>query len=184
VPKVSEAHRVERRRQILEGARRVFSEHGYYGTNVAMLEAEIGLSRGAIFNYFPSKLELFTALAREDHTQLAQLWLEFGYEAVVRHIGEEDPDWIGVYLEVGRLLRTDPALREQWSDLSGDAQGRIVQRYVELQETGQIRGDLSYEAVLRFLGVVLDGLVVQQGAGFPIDVEGTLELVRSALSPK
>jgi AcrR family transcriptional regulator len=184
VPKVSEAHRLARQRQILEGARRVFSEHGYYGTNVAMLEAEIGLSRGAIFNYYPSKLELFTALAREDHTRLAQLWLDFGYEALVRHIGEEDPNWVGVYLEVGRLLRTDAALREVWSDLSGAVQEQIIQRYVDLQETGEIRGDLSFESVLRFLGVVLDGLVVQQGAGFPIDVEGTLELVRSALSPK
>jgi hypothetical protein len=35
-----------------------------------------------------------------------------------------------------------------------------------------------------FLGVVLDGLAVQRGAGFPIDVAGTLELVRSALAPK
>jgi TetR/AcrR family transcriptional regulator, transcriptional repressor of aconitase len=184
VPKVSEAHRVERRRQILEGARRVFSEHGYYGTNVGMLEAEIGLSRGAIFNYFPSKLELFIALAREDNTRVAWLWLEFGFEAVVRHIGEEDPEWIGVYLEVGRLLRTDPVLREQWSDLSGEVQERIAQRYVEVQQKGEIRGDLSVETMLGFLGTMINGLVVQQGAGFAIDVEGTLELVRSALSPK
>jgi hypothetical protein len=43
---------------------------------------------------------------------------------------------------------------------------------------------VSFETVLRFLGVVIDGLVTQQGAGFPIDVEGTLTLVRSALSPQ
>ena len=47
----------------------------------------------------------------------------------------------------------------------------------------EIRDDLPVDTVLRFLGVVLDGLVTQQGAGFPIDVEGTLLLVRSALSP-
>ena len=183
MPKVSEAHRSERREQILDGARRVFSRHGYFGTNVAMLEAEIGLSRGAIFNYFAGKLDLFTAIAREDKNRFGQVWLDDGYDALVRLIGE-DPEWIGVYLEIGRLLRTDPELRERWSDLTEDIQERIVQRYVELQRTGEIRDDLSFETVLRFLGVVLDGLVVQQGAGFPIDVEGTLELVRSALSPK
>jgi AcrR family transcriptional regulator len=184
VPKVSEAHRTERRQQILAGARHAFSQHGYYGTNVALLEAEIGLSRGAIFSYYPSKLDLFTALAKEDRNRIGELWLEHGYEAVVRHIGEEDPEWIGVYLEVGRLLRTDPELREKWSDLSGEVQERIVQRYVERQEADEIRADVSFETVLRFLGVVLDGLAVQQGAGFPIDVKGTLELVRTALAPK
>ncbi len=184
MPKVSEAHRDERRRQILEGARRAFSANGYFGTNVALLEAEIGLSRGAIFNYFPSKLELFTALAKEDRARVGELWIEHGFEAVVRHIGEEDPEWIGVYLEIGRMLRTDPELRERWATLSSDVQERIVARYVDLQERGEIRTDLSYETLLRFLGVVVDGLVTQQGAGYPIDVEGTLTLVRSALSPR
>jgi hypothetical protein len=32
--------------------------------------------------------------------------------------------------------------------------------------------------------VVLDGLAVHLGAGYPVDVEGTLELLRSALAPK
>jgi AcrR family transcriptional regulator len=183
MPKVSAAHRAERRSQILAGARRAFSEHGYYGTNVARLEAETGLSRGAIFSYFPSKLDLFTALAAEDRNRVGQLWLDEGYEAVVRHVGE-DPEWIGVYLEVGRLLRTDADLRERWSGLSGDVQDSIVARYAELQEAGELRADLPFETLLRFLGVILDGLVTQQGAGFPIDVDGTLALVRSALSPK
>ena len=51
-------------RQILDGARRAFAEHGYEGATVAGLEREIGLSRGAIFSYFPTKLDLFVALAR------------------------------------------------------------------------------------------------------------------------
>jgi hypothetical protein len=55
MPKISEERRVERREQILEGARRCFAEHGYEGATVVKLEEEIGLSRGAIFNYFSSK---------------------------------------------------------------------------------------------------------------------------------
>ena len=66
MPKVTDAHREERRRQIAEGARRAFGEHGYAGATVEVLEREIGLSRGAIFSYFPSKLDLFVALAQED----------------------------------------------------------------------------------------------------------------------
>lgn len=183
MPKVSEAHRSARRSQILDGARRAFAEHGYFGTNVAALETEIGLSRGAIFSYYSTKLDLFVALADEDRRRVGELWLEHGYEGVVRLVAE-DPDWIGVYLEVSRMLRTDPELRERWAHLSDDVQVEILTHYESLQTSGELRSDLSLETVLRFLGVVLDGLVTQQGAGFGIDVDGTIELVRSALAPK
>ena len=106
MPKVTDAHREERRRQITDGARRAFGEHGYAGATVAVLERETGLSRGAIFSYFPSKLDLFVALAQEDQSRLIERWLEHGWEGVVRHIVEEDPEWLGVYLDASRMLRT------------------------------------------------------------------------------
>jgi AcrR family transcriptional regulator len=184
MPKVSEAHRESRRRQILDGARRAFAEHGYFGTNVARLEAEIGLSRGAIFSYFPTKLELFTELAQEDRRRVGELWLERGFDGVIRHVGTEEPEWIGVYLEVGRMLRTDAELRDRWAHLSDEVENAIGRTYDDLQRAGRIRSDVPLDTVLRFLGVVLDGLVTQQGAGFGIDVDGTIKLVQSALEPK
>jgi TetR/AcrR family transcriptional regulator, transcriptional repressor of aconitase len=186
VPKVSEAHREQRRSQIAAGARRAFAAHGYHGATVEVLEREIGLSRGAIFNYFPSKLDLFVALAQEDQGRLLELWLDHGYEAVVRHIVEDDPEWLGVYLDASRMLRTDPELRERWRTLNPDAQQRLEAQFRELQDAGLIRTDLPMETTGRFLGVVFDGLAVQQAARFgsPIDADGTIELLRSALAPK
>jgi AcrR family transcriptional regulator len=184
MPKVSEAHRVERRQQIMAGARRAFSTWGYEGATVARLEKAIGLSRGAIFSYFPSKWELFFALATADQARVGELWLELGFEGVVRQMGEEDPEWIGAYLEVSRMLRTDPALREQWEARNPELHEQIVRQLEERRADGADRSDLPLESVGTFLGVVLDGLAVHLGAGFPIDVEGTLELVRSALTPK
>jgi AcrR family transcriptional regulator len=186
VPKVSEEHRQERRRQIMRGARRAFAHHGYEGATVPRLEEQTGLSRGAIFSYFPSKLDLFVALAQEDQHLLIDRWLDGGFEEVVRHIVEDEPEWIGVYLDAARMLRTDPRLRERWHALNPEGQTRLEARYRELRERGEIRDDLPLETVGRFLGVVFDGLAVQQGAGFgaPVDVEGTIELLRSALAPK
>lgn len=183
VPKVSEQHRAERRRQILDGARRAFSRHGYEATTVPRLEQEIGLSRGAIFSYFPSKLELFVALAEADQRRLAELWIADGFDAVVRHLGEE-PDWAGVYLDVPRMLRNDEALRRRWLEFNPELLERLGARLAEQQTAGELRSDLTLDALGRFLGVVVDGLAVQQGARFGVDVEGTIELVRSALAPK
>lgn len=186
MPKVTEAHREERRRQITDGARRAFGEHGYAGATVEMLEREIGLSRGAIFSYFPSKLELFVALAQEDQRRLIDLWLERGFEGVVRHIVEDDPEWIGAYLDVSRMLRTDPELRDRWRTLNPEGQTTLEAHYRRLRESGEIRDDVSLDTLGRFLGIVFDGIAVQQAARFssPIDVEGTLELLRSAVAPK
>jgi TetR/AcrR family transcriptional regulator, transcriptional repressor of aconitase len=184
MPKVSETHRDSRRRQILDGARRAFARHGYAGATVPILEQEVRLSRGAIFSYYPSKLDLFAALAAVDRDRIGRLWLEQGFDAVVREVARSDPDWLAMYPEVVRMLHTDPELRERWDDLSGDVEAALLERTAGLQQNGTIRSDLPADVVLRFLGVVLDGVAAQQGAGFPIDVESTLELVRSALADR
>ena len=131
-----------------------------------MLEREIGLSRGAIFSYFPSKLDLFVALAQEDQRRLIELWLERGWEGVVRHIVEDDPEWIGVYLDASRMLRTDPELRERWRTLNPEGQAALEAHYRGLQETGEIRDDVPLDTLGRFLGIVFDGIAVQQAARF------------------
>ena len=182
MPKVTEAHRESRRRQILDGARRAFARGGYEGTTVPLLEKEIGLSRGAIFSYYASKLELFLALAEEDQRRLAELWLGHGFEAVVRHIGD-DPEWIGAYLDVPRMLRLDEDLRARWQGFNPELQERLSEALGAERKAGHVRDDLTVDSVGRFLGIVLDGLAVQQGAGVGVDVEGTLALVRSALAP-
>ena len=183
MPKVSEAHREERRRQILDGARRAFALYGYEAATVPRLEEETGLSRGAIFSYYPTKFELFVALAETDQRALLTLWSEQGYDAVVRQIADS-PDWIGAYLEVPRMLRADPSLLERWRAFNPDLDERMAAWLQREQDAGLVRTDLAVDTIARFFGVVLDGLAVQQGSGVPIDVEGTLGLMRSALAPK
>ena len=184
MPKVSEAHRSKRREQILDGARRAFAAHGYERATVVELERAIGLSRGAIFSYFPSKWELFYALASADQERVGRLWLEEGFESVIRATGEESPDWVGVYFEVMRMLRTDAGLRERWLQRNPELHVQVAEHLAQCQRDGVYRNDLEVEAIGQFLGLVLDGLSVHVGAGYPVDVDGTIQLVRDALSPK
>ena len=64
---------------------------GYHGTTVARLEAEIGLSRGAIFNYFQDKWALFYELAGRDQHELTTLLVEEGIDATIAHLAVESP---------------------------------------------------------------------------------------------
>jgi AcrR family transcriptional regulator len=184
VPKRSEEHLEARRRQILDGARAAFSRYGYEGATVAKLEEEIGLSRGAIFNYYPSKYEIFFALASEQQAAALEIWQERGFEALLREIAEENPEWLGVYLEHVRHLRTDPKLRARWQNRTPEDDQRAQQHMLELQASGEIRDDVSPETIGKFLGLVVDGIALQTGAGFPVDLEPMLGLIRDAIAPR
>jgi AcrR family transcriptional regulator len=183
MPKISEERKTERREQILAGARRAFAEHGYEGATVARLEEEIGLSRGAIFNYFGSKEELFLELAWRDNERLVRLWLEKGWEAALREVAEEDPEWLGVYLEIARKLRTDPDFRSAHEARTAEELApKLVEHVRSQQEAGELRADRTPEQLAGFIGLVANGVVVQLATGEPIrNMDALTELVDSAV---
>src|SRR3954462_15078322 len=136
MPKVSEEHLEARREQILEGARRAFARHGYEGATVARLEEEIGLSRGAIFNYFPDKWSLFFELASRDQYELTTLLMEQGLDATLQHLTTESPDWMAVYFEVLRRLRRRPELMKEWQARGGEGRDAQVKAWLEKLPAG------------------------------------------------
>src|SRR4051812_29954513 len=50
------------RRDLLDGARRIFARDGFEATTNRSIAAEVGITSGAIYHYFPSKAELFAAV--------------------------------------------------------------------------------------------------------------------------
>lgn len=59
---MSSAGRPETRTQILEAAREMFEELGYYGAGLGAVAKKAGVSRQAIYLHFSSKAELLAAL--------------------------------------------------------------------------------------------------------------------------
>jgi TetR/AcrR family transcriptional regulator, transcriptional repressor of aconitase len=184
VPRLSDTEKEARRRRVLEGARRCFARHGYEGATVARLEEEIGLSRGAIFNWFPSKQELFLALAAEDNERLHELFAAGGFEALIRSITEDDPAWLAVYLEFGRRMRSDEALRERWKTIApAEARERSKAWIAAAQDAGELRSDVTGDDLGRFLGVIVDGIASQRALGFDtLETELVLRLTRDAIA--
>lgn len=56
------ANRAARRDAILDVAARSFLEHGYAGTTMSAIAQALGGSKGTLWNYFPSKEDLFAAV--------------------------------------------------------------------------------------------------------------------------
>ena len=184
MPKISEERKTERREQILDGARRCFAENGYEGATVSRLENEIGLSRGAIFNYFPSKEDLFVELAVRDSARMSEIWVNDGLGAVVREVVELDPAWLSVYLELFRRVRND---REFCAKI--EAREKAVApanraRIEEAQRAGEFRDDIGPKEIGMFVNLVLNGLALMRAGGEELpSTDLVLALLRDAIGP-
>ena len=182
MPKVPEQQLAARRAEILEAARRAFARHGYEGATVKVLEAETGLSRGAIFHHFRDKDALFLALAEDDAAAMAETVAAHGLVQVMRDLQDKDAGWLGVQLEVRRRLRTDPEFAAQWAEHQSAIAGATTARLQRQRRAGVVRADVPLPILVDFLRLVLDGLVSGLASGMPTDhLPGVLDLVEDAV---
>ena len=182
MPKVSDDQLAARRGAILDAARRAFARHGYEGATVKVLEAETGLSRGAIFHHFRDKEALFLALAEDDAARTAAVVAEAGLVQVMRDLREKDAGWLGVQLEVRRKLRTDPDFAQRWAERQETVRRATEERLQRQRAAGVVRADVPLPILADFLRLVLDGLVSSRATGMPLDhLDGVLDLVEDAV---
>jgi AcrR family transcriptional regulator len=87
--------RDERRQQILFAAARVFARRGLAATKIADIAAEVGMSHGLVYHYFPSKEDLFAELVR---------WAAGGVRAVTEGEGEPTGPWERIRLMLTMML--------------------------------------------------------------------------------
>ena len=73
-----------RQEEILETAVKLFAKHGYANTDTQLLADEIGVGKGTLYRYFPSKERLFLAAADRVMRKLRQ-------QIDARIAGIEDP---------------------------------------------------------------------------------------------
>lgn len=182
MPKVSAETLEARRREILDGARRTFARWGFEGATVRRLEAETGLSRGAIFHHFRDKESLFLAVAEDDALTMADTVAAHGLVQVMRDLRGSDPGWLGTQLEVVRRMRTDPAFRRRWSARTARLAKAATERLERQREAGAVRDDVPVETLVAFLMLVLDGMVLRSAMGQPAaGLDAVLDLVESAV---
>ena len=62
-----------KRRQIIDGARRVFLAEGFDGASMGEIARSAGVSKGTLYVYFDSKEALFEALAHSRSSELAEV---------------------------------------------------------------------------------------------------------------
>jgi len=146
VPRVSDDHLEARRTQILDAARRLFSEQGFHRTSMQDILRESGLSAGAVYRYFPAKEDMVVAISREAM-------------ATIRAAFERDPD---EDLPPLQLLEGVLAAVDAHADRNGV--GRLaLQVWAEAGRSPAIRERLA-ESILEARSAVAARLRRQYGA--------------------
>jgi len=191
MPKISEAHREARRRQILDAAIRCFSRDGFHATTTADIVRESGVSQGTLYLYFANKDDMVVALADDRHqaeaflNALAQreqdpvrgllLLIELHGKGLADP-GRVDARRVGVQ-GWGEALR-NPRIQSSIVEGVTIVRQAIVTLIGRGQRTGQIRADIDAEAVARTLIAVFHGLVLQTAWGEMIDPPACGQVIR------
>ncbi len=146
---MSSGGRPETRIQILEAARSVFEEFGYYDAGLGAVAKEAGVSRQAIYLHFESKAELLTALHLHIFATDVLPALELHPISDTASALEALDAMIAVDVDVvSRVWRIHEALqmaRRQHPEVEETLRPREEERYRELLDLGR---SLQREGVL------------------------------------
>ena len=184
------------RLKILESARTLLTERGYYGVGLQEVARHAGFSRQAVYLHFRSKSELLTAVARHVDEMIGVPEIlrpvreaESGVEALdlgVAAYGTIEPQ---IY-EVASLLyaarRSDDAAEATWQDVMAMRRGNIREGIVRLHEEGALSERWTVDEATDFAWALMsvhtyEYLVVERK--WPIDrfVDHLRETLRNTL---
>jgi len=174
MPKVVPEYKEQARVRIIEQALKMFSEQGYYHTRMTDIASHLGVSKGAIYQYFESKEQLFIEALKhhgEERGKVVRGVLDSGsLESVAT--GEFFDRMLELRLGspplmVDLLRETDrnEALKGMLTELTeGWGQG-LVELVDEMKRKGEIRPDVDSSSLSRGILALRDGLYGQLTLG-------------------
>ncbi len=173
---------VDRRRDILAAAEKIFGEKGYSEASIDEIALEAGVAKGSIYNYFKSKHDLFMQLFCEEmegfrveiqqviakdfsaHEKLTKL-IDLSFSRI---IAEKDKEFCSLALEfcMGAIRQSQNG---EISQVFGDLYNWYRDVIIEILQFGQQQGEFELEHETNIsatlLMAVLDGLWLQSLLG-------------------
>jgi AcrR family transcriptional regulator len=146
-----------KRRQILDGARRVFFAEGFDAASMGEIARDAGVSKGTLYVYFDSKEALFAALIADTKRAAAERMVELDPDApdmtamLVAHCTAlidklSEPEHVAMVRMVIGVSEKFPALSHAFYE-AGPAFGRRrLSAYIEAQQArGRLRAGADSE---------------------------------------
>jgi len=139
-----------KRRQILDGARKVFMDLGFDGASMGEIARSAGVSKGTLYVYFADKNQLFEAIVEEE--ALEQGKAAFNFDPA-RDVTTTLMDFGQAYIQLlcrpggGSALRTVMAIAERMPEVGrrfyNNVIARTIARFAAYLEAHVQSGDLA-----------------------------------------
>lgn len=180
---------------IVTAATARFAEHGYRGTSMADVAADVGVSEATIFHHFATKEAVLLAALDADALQLGQrFWalLAPGGVEALRNLAtwgltaEASTPLLGLHIALATEA-LGPAAAERSRATTGFAVAAIAEALTVGVERGELVAGLDVEATARHVLALLDGYRLQwlqSGRAFAFDehLGAALEQLVAAIS--
>ena len=141
-----------KRRQILDGAKKVFMDLGFDGASMGEIARSAGVSKGTLYVYFADKNRLFEAIVEEE--MLDQQKVAFNFEPE-RDVATTLREFGQAYIELlcrpagGSAIRTVMAIAERMPDVGRRYYEQVLEktigRFASYLETHVKAGDLAVD---------------------------------------
>lgn len=159
----------ETRQRILDVARAAFAAGGYDASTNRDLAVHVGITAGALYYYYPSKLDLYLAVHDDVQRRIYGRFNEAANQApgflrkfdaildVARELNERDPTFAAFIGATRADMRRHPEIA---ASLSGHAEERD-DFFVRLIDAGVQTGEIdpeNREFMVEFVSIILIGL--------------------------
>jgi AcrR family transcriptional regulator len=141
-----------KRRQILDGARRVFLDLGFDGASMGEIARAAGVSKGTLYVYFADKNRLFEAIVEEESVEQSKVAFNFDPG---REVEITLPEFGRAYIQLlcrpggGSAIRTVMSIAERMPDVGrrfyDNVLARTVNRFSAYLEARAQLGELVVE---------------------------------------
>ena len=161
------------RQRVIDAAIACFTRNGFHGASMQQICAEAGMSPGALYRYFPSKVSIIAAIAEAERA---------GHAAFFERLAEaDDPVEALAGIGVDKLEQIlagksaalcaetlaeavrNPEVRDMFNRNMTEARAAVVGALRRGQERGQVDRGLDLETACQLIMAMGDGLNVHRG---------------------
>ena len=161
------------RDRIIDAALHCFARSGFHGASMQEVCAEAGMSPGAVYRYFPSKVAIIAAIAEAERAQHAAFFEKMAEaEDPVEALASIGLDTLERLLagpaaaltaETMAEASRNPEIRSMFERLNSEARGHLRAALARGQARGLVDPTLDIDTALQLIMALGDGLCVHQG---------------------
>ena len=158
----------KKKEAIMKAASILFAKNGYADTDVQSIAQEIGITKGTIYHYFPSKEELFLSTVDTEAARMTETLLHAAnqYENPIEEVkavilaylqfAEENPVFVELLIEERTRFRNRPqhtyfryrdATFPRWKRCAEDMQAEGIMRPCDPDQLVQVISDTLYGTI-------------------------------------